>query len=333
MCTKKIKRMKETLFIFLMFFAVVTVRSQSVPTAEENIPYLVTFGSNSDKSWGDDDFKQVFYFKILESYTSPFYLRIYDPGCSGEIDEPKGDYNSVFKFSIYGGEDSIGEGEKAIESRKKDPEYDYKKGDLLASKIFTHKEDYDEKWYSFGPFNPSDGKLSERYQGYIIKLVCEGLKGDDGNLYKYYMSTSPDKNIPLEGGNAFTFEYSFRMHAQAFQKSHLYPYLDKDVESIHQSNFDWDNDGEIRLSSRVTLKKKLEVSGDNTWAVSDYTIHEKEKGATLDIQLIKSAEKNINNNNVVFNIVNQYGESMPFYTIPLGGKPVYQTEAKVEYAD
>ncbi len=306
---------------------------QAVPTPEENIPYLVTFGGNSDRSWGDDDFKQVFYFKILETYTSPFYLRVFDPSCGGDIDEPKGEYDSVFKFSVYGGEDCIGESREDIEKRKKDPEHDYKKGDLLASKIFTSKNDYQGKWYTFGPFNPSDGKLSKRYQGYILKLVCEGLKGDDGNLYRYFMSTSPTDNIPLEGGNAFTFEYTFRMHAEPFQKSHLYPYLDKDVIYIRQSNFDWDNDGEIRLTSRVTLKKELEVSGDDSWAVSEYTIQEKEKGATLDIQLIKSARQNINNNNVVFNIVNQYGESMPFYTIPLGGKPIYHTEPKIEIAD
>lgn len=316
--------MLKPFFAITTLFLSIATFAQSVPSDEENIEYLVTFGKDADLSWGDDDFRQVHYFKILEEYKQPFYIRVYDPGCEGSGDEPKGEYDSVFKFSVYGGDNCISEDQKAVDARKKDPEYDYRQGDLLASKAFVKKTEYDNKWYTFGPFNPSDGKLSTRYQGYIIKLVCEGVKGDDGNLYKYFLSTNPDKNIPVEGGNAFTFEYSFRMHAESFQISHLYPYLDEHVEHVVQSNFDWDTDGRIRLCSRVTLEHELTVSGDNTWEHSKYVIKDAERSSTLDIQLIKSKTKKINNNNVVFNIVNQYGENMPFFTIPLGGKPVYQ---------
>ena len=47
---------------FLMFAATVCLQAQEVPSGQENIPYRVTFGQNSEHSWGDDDFSQtVFY--------------------------------------------------------------------------------------------------------------------------------------------------------------------------------------------------------------------------------------------------------------------------------
>ena len=46
--------------------------AQAVPAPDENIPYLMTFGKNSPRSWGDDDFSQTFFFKIPTSYTDPF---------------------------------------------------------------------------------------------------------------------------------------------------------------------------------------------------------------------------------------------------------------------
>ena len=79
------------------------VWSQSAPAEDENIPYLVTFGGNSETSWGDDDFCQIFFFMVPESHTEPFYIRVYDPDTGGELDEGKGDFNTTVKFSVYGG--------------------------------------------------------------------------------------------------------------------------------------------------------------------------------------------------------------------------------------
>ncbi|MFH2142049.1 MAG: hypothetical protein ABIJ97_06490, partial [Bacteroidota bacterium] len=52
---------------------------QPIPAKEENIPFLVTFGGQSDKSWGDDDFCQTIFFVIPENYKNPFYIRVFDP--------------------------------------------------------------------------------------------------------------------------------------------------------------------------------------------------------------------------------------------------------------
>ena len=75
-----------------IFFAQAILMGQAVPAEDENIPHLVTFGANSDRSWGDDDFCQIFFFKVPKSYTQPFYIRVYDPDTGGELDEMKGDF-------------------------------------------------------------------------------------------------------------------------------------------------------------------------------------------------------------------------------------------------
>ena len=77
--------------------------SQPAPAADENIPYLVTFGGNASTSWGDDDFCQIFFCIIPPSQTNPVYIRVFDPDTGGDLDELKGDFNTVVSFSVYGG--------------------------------------------------------------------------------------------------------------------------------------------------------------------------------------------------------------------------------------
>lgn len=293
--------------------------AQGVPSREENIPFLITFGKNGSKSWGDDDNKQVFYFIVPKKFNKPFYIRVFDPDVGGLNDEQKQEFDSKTKFTVFGGKGCVSNDE----IRKDNPEGDYKTGTQLSVKVFGEDEKYDNKWYSFGPFDPASGELMNEYGGYVFKISCEGISGDDGNLYKYHLSTSKDKNVDIEGGNAFTFEYAFRLNADVNQTSHIYPYIDNKVVSMQQSNFDWDSDGTIRLISKSHKGELLKTSGDNHWANSKIIIKPEDRNSSADIQFIKDKTKNIRNNNVVFNVTNQYGKYLPFYSIPIGGVPKY----------
>ena len=193
--------LNKIIYLTILVFSSLNVCSQAVPASDENIPFLVTFGKQAGKAWGDDDFSQTFFFKVPEDYTQPVYFRVYDPDCSGTHDEQKESFNTVTKFSVYGGTGCI----STKDSQGIDPVGDYKSGNLLATKAFNQKADYDNKWYTFGPFNPKEGELSRKHGGYIFKIICEGVKGDDGNLYRYFMSVAKDKNIPVEDGNAFCY--------------------------------------------------------------------------------------------------------------------------------
>lgn len=299
--------------------------SQSVPSVEENILFLMTFGPEADPTWGDDDYTQVFFFVIPKEYRRPVFFRIFDPDTGGEHDEVNSDFNTRMEYSIYGGKGAYSH----EDAQNIDPVGNYDAGNLLARRVFGNEPEYDNKWYSFNPFNPTEGEFIEKFNAYLFKIIVRGIEGNDGNLYRFFISSSARENIAIEGANAFTFEYSFRMHDDPQEVSHIYPYIDDRTVGIKQENFDWDDDGYIRVVSRVRKGKLLKVSGDGVWVETEFKIYEEEKTTSLNFQFIKNKENPVNNNNVVINIRNQYGEMLPFYTVPIGGVPKYNYRINV----
>ncbi len=302
------------------------VQSQPAPARDENIPYLVTFGGDADKSWGDDDFCQIFFVRIPLTYKEPFYIRVFDPDTGGAIDEQKGEFNTVVKFSIYGGNGAWSE----IDAQSLSSVEKFGSGNLLDSKSFGNDAIYDQKWYTFGPFNPMEGEFTDKLNGYIFKIIAKRISGDDGNLYKYYLSTDSKENKPIEGGNLFTYKYHFRLSDNQNDVSQIYPYIDDKVTSVKIMNFDWDEDGYIRVVSISKRGELCTISGEGDWATTELPIVKEERNTSLEIQFIKNKSKLIKNNNVVIIVQNQYGASLPFYVIPIGGIPVYKPALKMK---
>jgi len=314
-------------FLFILFFGFLSIYgfAQPVPAKDENIPFLVTFGAKADKSWGDDDFCEIFFFVIPKDYKQPFFIRIFDPDIGGKNDEGKGIFNTKTNFSVYGGKGCI----TNKDATGINPVGNYRSGNLLCEKIFGVDKKYDNNWFTFRPISQTEGEYSEKYGGYVIKVIAQGIAGDDGNLYRYYLSTKPNVNEPVEGSNSFTFEYTFRLHNDPKEVSHIYPYLDDRVISIKQSNFDWDNDGELFF---VSVKRKavlMKESPNNEWVTSEHKILDGERKSSLDIQMHKNPNAPVNNNNVVFYIRNQYGELLPFNNVPIGGIPHPKSVIKI----
>jgi hypothetical protein len=319
-----------TILIFFIFTTIISslsrvVMAQSAPAIDENIPYLVTFGKNSDTSWGDDDFCQIFFCLVPKTRVEPIYIRILDPDTGGEIDEAKGDFNTKINFSVYGGKHCWSE----EEAQGVDPTGNYKSGILLASKNFGNESLYDNKWFTFGPFNPYEGEYVEKFGGRILKIIAEGISGDDGNLYRYFLSTSPAENKEVEGGNIFTYEYTFRLANDINHISQIYPYIDDKTISIKISNFDWDDDGEIKIISVAKNGIQCEISGEDNWIRKQFPVVEEEKNTSMEIQFIKNKSTLVKNNNVCVTVQNQYGTSLPFYVIPIGGIPVYNPKIRM----
>lgn len=310
--------------IVVALFCIKHVKGQPAPGNDEKIPYLVTFGEDGDEVHGDDDFCQVFFAVIPKEIKKAFFIRVYDPDVGGALDEKIGTFNSKVKISVYGGKGAISHDD----SKNVDPVGNYKAGILLKSKIFGVNEQYDQDWYSFGPFNPLEGELQEEFGGYVFKIIVEGIEGNDGNLYKFFLSNKPQSNKPLEGANLFTYEYTFRLHKEAGSVSHIYPFVTEDVTAVKINTFDFDNDGMIRLVSVAKKGEKVNSSGNGNWSTSKHQIVEEEKKTSLDIQIVKL--KAMENNNMVLYITNQYGERMPFYTAPIGGIPKYKYEIGVK---
>jgi len=316
---------KYAWILLFILKAGIPVFSQAAPAVDENIPYLVTFGGNAQTAWGDDDFCQIFFSVIPSSQTDPVYIRVFDPDTGGELDEAKGEFNSIINFSIYAGKGCWSD----TAAQSIHPSGNYKSGYLLSSKSFGNDPKYDKKWYSFGPFNPSEGEYVEKLGGRVFKIIAQGKSGDDGNIYKYFLSTNPVENIALEGGNFFTYKYHFRLSDNQKHVCQIYPFVDDKTISIEISNFDWDNDGMIRIFSVAKNGIPCDVSGEDFWTVRKFPIVAEEKNSTIEIQFIKNKSEQVRNNNVVVGVRNQYNISLPFYVIPIGGVPVYSPKIRM----
>jgi hypothetical protein len=298
-----------------------TILGQPVPGKDENIPFLVTFGREGKTSWGDDDFNEIFFFTVPKDFKQQFYIRVFDPDCGGQHDEIQGEFNTKTSFAVYGGKGV--DPDKNEESRGLLNGLNYKTGNLLGSKIFGTEARYDNKYYSFGPFNPTEGDYNEKWNSYIFKIVCEGLSGDDGNLYRYFLSRDANNNLAIEGANAFTYEYTFRMWNDFKSVAHIYPYIDTGIVSIKQRNFDWDNDGKVLVVSRYRQGIPVPISNEDQWEENTIPIEPAEIGASLDFQFHKRQGELVKNNNVVITLQNQRGDALKFYSSPIGGVPVY----------
>jgi hypothetical protein len=313
---------KIFLLIVLLWFPVFSrLSGQPVPGKDENIPFLVTFSKDGKTSWGDNNFYQIFFFSVPKDYTKPFYIRVFDPDCGGENDEIQGDFNSKTKFSVFGGKGV--DPDVNDESRGLVKGMNYKSGNLLSSRIFGSEAKYDNKWFSFGPFNPSEGDYNSKWNSYMFKIVCEGITGDDGNLYRYFLSSDENNNVQIEGANAFTYAYHFRMWNDFRSVAHIYPYIDTGIVYIRQSNFDWDNDGNILVVSRYKQGVPVPISNEDDWKISNIPIEGPEVGSSLDFQFHKRQQELVKNNNVVITLENQRGDAVKFFSSPIGGVPLY----------
>jgi len=298
--------------------------AQRIPSKVENIRYLTTFGKESIGTWGDDDHLQTFFVIIPPTYQKPIYIRVFDPNVGGNLDEVNGNFNTKTKFSVYGGKGA----HSAYSSRKSKLKQTQNSGNLLASKTFGDEPSYDKKWYTFGPFNPYEGENIQELGGYVFKITAEGLTGDDGNLYYYYISEDANFNTYVEGSRAFTYEYCVRGNKEKGSILHFYPFIPEGITRVTQHNFDYDNDGRIFLYSVRKNRHAVRVSGEGNWVSSSHSILKEEQNTSMDIQIVS---RGVPVNNFVFYITDQHGKHLPLYSSPIGGIPKYRYNIQIFY--
>jgi hypothetical protein len=322
----KLQKTKYKVLILLSLFGLSLssgLSGQAVPGKDENIPFLVTFGKDGETTWwGDFYFYEIFFFSIPRDFKQSFYIKVLDPDTGGANDEIQGYWDTKCMYSVYGGKGT--DPDKNEDSKGLLKGVNYKTGNLLASQVFGNDTRYDNKYYTFGPFNPSAGDINEKWNSYIFKIVCEGISGNDGNLYRYFLSRDRNKDLPIEGANAFTYAYIFRMWNDFKSVAHIYPYIDTGIVSIKQKNFDWDDDGTILVVSRYKQGISVPISGQDKWNESTIPIEPAEINSSLDFQFHKKQGDLIRNNNVVVSLQNQRGDALMFFSSPIGGVPVYQ---------
>jgi hypothetical protein len=315
--------MRSLLLILIICISVAKIKAQAVPSKSENISSLVTFGKDAEAKWGDDDHVQICFFSVPATYTNPIYIRVYDPDCGGKEDQVNGGFNSSTKFSVYGGKGCYSN----KDARGINPIGNFKSGNMLSTKTYAEDKEVDGQWVSFGPFDPKDGEFDEDLKAYVFKVIVEGTKGDDGNLYKFFLSISENQNLPVPAGNAFYYELTYRLTNEPGSKAHFYPFIDKYTIAIKQYNFDFDNDGFIRMNSIAKKLQSCNISNDAKWSYSIAKIVDEEKNSSIDIEFIKKTNKP---NDMTFYILNQYDEAVPFFSSPIGGIPKHKYKIGVQ---
>ncbi|MBL4710767.1 MAG: hypothetical protein JKY48_20275 [Flavobacteriales bacterium] len=324
-------KLNKTSILYALLFglgvlACINMNAQMIPSKEENIDYLVSFGKNADINWGDDDKIQIYFFSVSRENSAPIYIRIFDPDVGGAIDQIN---NSVFdtkcSFSLYGGPQSYSH----KDARGVNPVGNFRSGIRLSSVTFGKDSEYDGKWYTIGPINPQEGEFDKEMDAYVFKLIIEGLSGDDGNLYRLFLSSSGTNNVKVEGGNAFTYEMTFCLKREKQSVAHFYPYVKSNLEAIKIHTFDYDHDGFIRLYSVAKLFRNLNGSGDGTWAENTQTVVEKEHNTSYDYQIVSSSKFN---NDMTIYFTNKYNKAIPFFSNPIGGVPKYKYKVDVNYS-
>ncbi len=318
--------MKKSIFyILLLLLLALKSFAQPFPSTDEKFPFLCTFGKNSSPEWGDDDFNQTFFFVIPQTEKNPVYIRIFDADVGGKYDEVhERTFNTKTQYSVYGGKGA----HSNPDAKKAHPVGNYKSGILLATKTVGQDTTYDNKWLTLGPFNPTEGELQPDFGGYVLKIVIDGLEGDDGNMYKMFLSSKSSDNKPIEGGNAFTYEYCLRIPDTKGSICHLYPFIAANVIAVQIHVFDFDDDGIIRIIS--VSKKGLgeKSSGNNVWIKNVQKTTKEELNTSYDIQFIK--QNQTKDNNIVVYTTNQFDELMPFFAAPIGGVPKFKYKIGVK---
>ncbi len=320
--------MRKLRWLTLLFLASTVVSwAQPVPSASENIDFICTVGKDAEITWGDDDFVQTFFFLIPKNNKQPVYLRIFDPNCGGKHDQIniiEATFNTETRFTVYGGKGSFSN----PDARSPWPKGNFKSGIQLFTASFNNDNTFDDKWFTIGPLNPAEGEFVKELDGYVFKVISESISGNDGNLYRYFLSQNKASNIPVEGSNAFTYKYTFRLKTGKTETAHLYPLIDDGAISIRQYNFDFDNEGMIKIYSISKNGIPVAQSGEGTWAQSEHKVTEAEKGKSMNIQLIKNQNRL---NDMTFYILNQYDQAIPFFAIPIGGVPKFKFSIGVNY--
>jgi hypothetical protein len=311
---------------FLILLSLTALRAtlaQQMPDEAECMDYLITFGRQSKTSFGDDDFVQILFITVSETHKDPIYIRVFDPDLGGKNDDVKGEADSRTKFMVFGGKGAFSDPtSKDMEGNKP-----YTAGQLLYSRVFTNQPEHDNKWLPLGPFNPTDGEYDPNFKSYVFKVVVDGVSGNDGNCYKFFLSTSPVTNISVEGGNLFTYKYTIRMSGEKNRPAHIYPFIDKNVISLNVHNFDFDKEGEISLNSTARISEQVVTSGDNQWVISKFDIKPEEKNSTMDIRISMKQPKN---NDFSLYVTNQYKEAVAFFSVPIGGPPKFKYKVSIK---
>ncbi|NUN07681.1 MAG: PKD domain-containing protein [Ignavibacteriaceae bacterium] len=285
--------------VMKIFFILFLVSLSFELSAQDRVLY-VNYGNQASSKEGDDDFVQVFLLKVKFTETEKAYLRVFDPECAGVNDIKFEDFNSNFRFSLYGGAGVYGE---AIKSSAPSAE-EIDRGELIKSLEFSVDAKYDGEWMTFAELGPSMGDQKDGY--HYFKLVVRGVSGNDANLYDLFISSTSIDNLSFNGTEIISYNLTFNIPQKV--ASAVVPFIvPGDTEFLEIYDFDF-SQAKYNYVSPFKGDYALKASGDGVWNKNVVFPDQKEFGRMSGVMVGKGRE---NPNDISVYIRDNKGASLP----------------------
>ena len=227
-------------------------------SAQPTVP-LITFGDQANPIQGDDDYTQVFFFKLPASSDGPLYLRIYDPDVGGALDEGFGEWDTQTRFTLFGGSGAYSDAGLRMPA----PEAALlHSGVQLASESFGVDAFTDRRWHTFAEVAAAAG---ENVDGFVyFRLLVQGEAGNDGNVFDISLSLDAKLNRPPEGLEIFSFGPTISVPSIAARYGELRFEIPTDAEQLRIRNFDLEH-SDTWLETSLSSDFPLPASGEGEW--------------------------------------------------------------------
>lgn len=285
----------------LVMFCCLETYGQALPAEDQNIPWLFTTALNAPGDLGDNDHRQIFYYLVPDNYHGNIYLWIEDPGCSFENDQINGFPDSKFDFKIYGGIDL------SLNNNDRSPVM----GILLADTVFGSENPAN---FIFRGIKPWEGQYIRALRANLFKVLIKGLDGDDGNKYRLYFSKSDLVREKPEDARIFYNELCFMLPEKTLAESTIKILLPTEAAGVSLANFDFEDYGNIRISSNVRDFQNIKGSENNHFKLTLLKVFNQERGNEIQVRIIRDTTRSPEDLFTSFSwlIENELGEDISF---------------------
>jgi PKD repeat protein len=278
---------------------------------------LVTYGSSAKTIEGDDDFKQVFFFTIPKTTPSnKLYLRIFDPDVGGAWDQPYGEWDTQTRFRLFGGKGAYTS--PTVRTPYPDEE-DRLSGDLIADRTFGVDRFSDNKWFTYATIILKRGE--EVGATIVFKLVVDGVKGDDGNVFELAVSTHPKRNDPPDGLKIINYCPTMRLPAIGVHAELRFSVPEK-IREITVHNFDLAG-AYMTVQTRFRSDLAITPSEQGKWVEDKVVLEEYETGTLAALSYEGGYEMP---NDATFYVTDEKGNALPIllpiYVLKRNTRPV-----------
>lgn len=249
-------------------------------------------------------------------------MRVFDPETGGQNDLLKGDADTEVTYTLYGGQGAYWDGN--LDNNKA-----FGNGTMLDSVIIGPQSESDNSFKTLFITDPRKGEYRTDFDAYIFRLECQGQAGDDGNVYKVFLSTDSHRNIPVEGAISFRYTNSLLLR-DAPETGHLYPYMETSIQRIEGTIHGLEPDQDIIMFSRERRGQLIKTVSTREHTFS-FEVLEEEKGLSLDFQFPARTGNSFQQRQSIFiNATSQSDYYVPFYSSPIGVVPRFVPDVSVE---